>query len=336
MFKPGVVEIDERIARLIRGDDCDYDELAVALYRFQSARCDSYRVFCERHLEGRQVAGWRDVPAVPVGSFQTQDYRTFPVSRTVATFQTSGTTSGVRGCHHFDSLELYRMASMRSFGAAFLPDVERILVVSLIPYSDDSSLARMVQWVLDEFGLPGSATDVTGALLSDSRQPVLLLGTAVGLANLFESKPQLRLPPGSRVMETGGFKGRRKPLTRDEMFGFYQRAGIAPEYALGEYGMTELSSQWYEGVVGQVSPLLSERAYEPAPWARTRVIDPLTMVDVADGEVGLLLHYDPVNRGSVAAILTADLGRRVGDGFQYRGRVPGAGLRGCSLRETEG
>ena len=101
--------------------------------------------------------------------------------------------------------------------------------------------------------------------------------------------------------------------------------------------MTELSSQWYDGRDCEAPRQLESRVYVPPPWARTRVVDPVHLNDTADGEPGLLVHYDPVNWGSVQAIRTSDVGIRARDehgreGFRYLGRVPGARLRGCSTR----
>ncbi|HIA04546.1 MAG TPA: hypothetical protein EYN66_22060, partial [Myxococcales bacterium] len=180
--------------------------------------------------------------------------------------------------------------------------------------------------------------DKTGTTLENVKDAVLLLGTAIGLANLFEGAPNLKLPPGTRIMETGGFKGRRRELSRAELFEFYTRAGVDLGCVIGEYGMTELSSQWYDGIAGEADLSPERRLYRPPPWARTRVVDPNTLNVVQYGESGLLLHVDPVNRASVQAVLTSDLGERCQsphgepDAFRYLGRATGAEVRGCSLR----
>jgi hypothetical protein len=271
------------------------------------------------------------------------DIRCFDEADTVAVFCTSGTTNGNRGRHLFDDLNLYRLASMQSFRQVFLTGLTRMLVVSLIPTVEkrpDSSLSQMVSWIIEDFGTGSSVVDPTGKSLESVDEPVLILGTAIDLARAFESLPSLELPHGTRIMETGGFKGQERTLTRNELFALYERAGVSAAFVVGEYGMTELSSQWYDGIAGHASSSPESRIYWPAPWARTRVVDPNTMALVEFGQTGLLLHVDPANCASVQAVLTSDLGERCKspnggpDGFRYVGRATGAMLRGCSLRSV--
>jgi hypothetical protein len=130
-------------------------------------------------------------------------------------------------------------------------------------------------------------------------------------------------------METGGFKGRSRELTRDELHGaITMRLGVPRARIVNQYGMCELGSQFYEaslrtGVATDVKVV--------PPWVRTRVVDPATLRDVAKGGTGVLVHYDLANTGSVLAIMTSDLGVIVDGGFRVLGRLSGAEARGCSL-----
>ena len=137
-----------------------------------------------------------------------------------------------------------------------------------------------------------------------------------------------RLPPGSRVFETGGFKGRSLEITPEAV---RRRAGdllgLGPDALVREYGMTELTSQAY-------SPPGGERLRTP-PWMPFRVLDPETLDEVEDGEPGLLAFFDLANVGSVCHVLTEDLGVRNGDAFRLVGRASGTELRGCSLTAEE-
>jgi hypothetical protein len=179
-------------------------------------------------------------------------------------------------------------------------------------------------------------------------QPVLLLGTAFSFVHLLESlqgrgsgAPRFRLPHGSRLLETGGFKGRSREVPRHVLYAsLSQLLGLGAEWMVNEYGMTELLSQYYEPGMGHASELsleasLEDRRLVPPPWMRFRVLDPVSLVPVADGERGLLAHYDLANAGSVMAILTEDIGYRVGDGLKLLGRAPGAEPRGCSVAMDE-
>lgn len=138
----------------------------------------------------------------------------------------------------------------------------------------------------------------------------------------------VRLPAGSRVFETGGFKGRRMATTPEDV---RRRArnllGLDRQAIVREYGMTELTSQAYSRPGG-------ERLRTP-PWMPFRVLDPDTLEEVEDGETGLLAFFDLANLGSVCHVLTEDLGVREGGAFRLLGRASGAELRGCSLTAEE-
>jgi hypothetical protein len=97
--------------------------------------------------------------------------------------------------------------------------------------------------------------------------------------------------------------------------------------------MAELSSQFYDGVVGSpyFEPQNQQRIHKPPHWTRTKVLDPESLEEVGDKGVGLLCHYDLANRGSAIAVLTEDLGVKVEGGFLLLGRATGSELRGCSV-----
>ena len=322
----------DRVGALLAGRTT-LDDVAPGVHRLHFERGAAYRALSLARGVGPDVASWRELPPIPVAAFRTRDLRWFPAEDTVATFRTSGTTGAQQGEHHLFDLSLYRDAALRAFAPALLAGAVRPAVISLIPPAEDSSLARMASWVIEAFGGPGSAVDPSGAALERAHSPLVVLGTAFGLAAILEGRPALRLPPGSHIMETGGFKGRRREISRTALHALYARAGVPSTHVVGEYGMTELGSQWYDGVAGQATTPPEERIYRPPPWARTRVLDPATLTDVGEGDVGLLCHIDPVNVGSAQAVLTGDLGERRQDGFVFRGRATGAALRGCSLRD---
>jgi acyl-CoA synthetase (AMP-forming)/AMP-acid ligase II len=186
--------------------------------------------------------------------------------------------------------------------------------------------------VIDTIGLSAALVEATARGTS-----VLLAGTAFAfvhwLDRLKEQSGGFNLPPGSLIMETGGFKGRSRVLERPEFYAALSEAhGVPCEAIVNEYGMTELLSQFYDGPVVATSGIaLEARRHVPPPWVRTRVLDPNTLSPLPTGEPGLLCHYDLANAGSVMAVLTEDLGIAVDDGFRVLGRVQGAARRGCSL-----
>lgn len=144
------------------------------------------------------------------------------------------------------------------------------------------------------------------------------------------------------VMETGGFKGRSREVSKHELYAlFEQRLGVAPTHCISEYSMTELSAQAYSNTLhawstrGEVRTLETCR-FETPPWARVEAVDPQTMQTLEPNQRGLLRWYDLSNVWSVATIQTSDMG--VVDehgGFEVLGRAQGAQLRGCSMSIEE-
>ena len=167
--------------------------------------------------------------------------------------------------------------------------------------------------------------------VSSRHEAVTLFGTALAYLNLFEKVPDLRfeLPPGSMVMETGGFKGSGRDIAKRDLYdGLTLRFGVAVESIWNEYGMTELSSQFYSRGIG--------RSHQAPPWVRFQVIDPETNQEASPGKIGLLRIVDLANLWSVLAVLTQDLAIAQSDGgFLLLGRDPGALPRGCSRAVDE-
>jgi hypothetical protein len=168
-------------------------------------------------------------------------------------------------------------------------------------------------------------------------EPVMLLGTAFSfvhlLDNLIEHGLQLTLSPGSRALETGGYKGRSRSVPKAELHSLItERLGILRGFIVSEYGMAELSSQAYDCQLPPlVTPDRTSRRFHFPPWARVQVISPETGREVAEGETGFIRIFDLANVYSVVGVQTEDLGIQCGDGFELVGRARYAESRGCSL-----
>jgi hypothetical protein len=165
-------------------------------------------------------------------------------------------------------------------------------------------------------------------------EPVLLLATSFALVALLDAKSgaHFPLPEGSSVMNTGGYKGRSRELdpallrsSVAEMFGVPESAIVA------EYGMTELSSQLYEGTLPGAELTGPPGTLLEPPWLRVTPVDAVSLEPVADGQIGLARFVDLANIDSALAILTRDLVRRNSHGIELLGRASGAPPRGCSL-----
>jgi hypothetical protein len=215
-----------------------------------------------------------------------------------------------------------------------------------------SSLSHMMGVVLQEFGTDDSGYYVEGGqllvekLVRDlceaqwAHQPVFLLGTAFAFVHVFDhlaqQKLKLEMPDGSRAMETGGFKGRSREMSKAELYGLFERfLGIPAARVVNEYGMTELGTQFYDESL-QIGRQTDQKT--PPPWARVLIIDPTTGREATDNERGLIRVVDLANLWSMVCVQTEDLGISRASGtrsdlreFEVLGRVAGAEVRGCSL-----
>jgi hypothetical protein len=346
----------DAITGWVEPDDAQFEELALRVFRFQFAHVPPYRAYCERRARTpADVERWEDIPAVPTAAFREVAFMAGEAADAEAVFRTSGTTRGAerRGAHHILDLSIYHAALLRSFADCVLPDGARPLMISLIPAASElpeSSLSHMVTQVTEQFGARDSATfadaragidyDAVGAALrcaERAARPVCLLGTSFAfvhwLDHLAERRTRFRLPAGSRLMDTGGFKGRSRTIREPELRALYRdRFGIDDLHVVNEYGMTEMCSQFYDaGLRDHVLAVSAPRRKLVPPWVRTRVVQPETLEPVPAGAPGILRHHDLANVFSVAAIQTEDMGSALADGFTLFGRAPGASPRGCSI-----
>jgi hypothetical protein len=317
----------------------------------------TYRAFCEgRGRTPGTVTTWEDVPAVPTAAFKHLDLIAPDAEKPQAVFLTSGTSGGStrRGRHLVRSLDLYRSSLLPTFQAHVLSDVDRIAFASLVPSPTelpDSSLSFMVaaaaeafasevRWLVDSAGkldLDGLRTLASHS--SNTGKPVLLLGTAFAFVHMLERidedlTPLAPFATGSRIMETGGFKGRVREIPRPELYAQIAAAtGVPAARVVNEYGMTELLSQLYEAVLSEGPGAVG--THLPPPWLRVRALDPATLQSLPSGEDGILAFFDLANLGSVCHVLTEDVGSVIDGRVRLSGRMEGADLRGCSRAMDE-
>jgi hypothetical protein len=352
--------------------DARFDALARELFGLQFERCIPYQRFCKtRGTTPGSVGHWSEIPAVPTGAFKEVALRCFPPERERKVFRTSGTAAGLRGELHLDTLELYEASLLPTLHRFLFPDLRaptagasgpRMTIRVLAPSPEeapDSSLSHMFGCALEAFGDEESGCDIADGRLDlaglaehlaaarAAGRPVALCGTAFAFVHLLEEleasaldPAAIALAPGSRIMETGGFKGRAREMPRQAFYAALEATlGVPRSHIVNQYGMTELGSQFYDSslrdaLAGQsIGP---QRKLGP-PWVRVRIVDPETGREAEPGAPGMIVIHDLANTGSVAAIETADLGRRIPapgdgeDGFEVAGREPGAEERGCSI-----
>jgi hypothetical protein len=338
--------------------EAEFNALALEVFAYQFERGAIYRGFCTARgaLPGT-VQHWTAIPAVPVDAFRAAPLVAGDSSHVTKVFRTSGTTGGLaaRGEHHLLDTGLYKAALRQGFRRALLPRGDRLRILALVPPPEevpDSSLSFMLGDVIETLGSGASdffaganglrVGDLLSALESAiaADEAVLIAGTSFSYVHLLDELASrglvLRLPEGSRAMDTGGFKGRSRTVARDELYtGIQHRLGIPLPMIVNEYGMTEMSSQFYDGVAGHAPGLGEPRFHRGPGWVRSVAVDPESLAPLPAGEAGILRHLDLANLYSVAALQTSDWGTITDLGIELAGRAPGATPRGCSLALEE-
>ena len=328
-------ELAQDIVAFIKDDtgrEAEFERLALALFARQYAHCAPYQRLClGQHASPETVTRWQDIPAVPAQAFKVFELSCVPADQTAAVFYSSGTTGPQTSKHFFDTdgLALYEISLRAGFGAALPARPRRLWALMPEPSaSPNSSLSHMLGALEAERFFWDCDAALSAALL-DIEEPITLFGTAFAFVQLFDGTQQnWRLPAGSVILETGGFKGRTREVPRDELYTLFgSRLGVPSENCYSEYGMSEMASQFY----GQGLDPIKRGPH----WVRTRTIDPETGGDTPPGTPGLLRHYDLANFNSVLALQTQDLGTLTPSGFALHGRAPDAEVRGCSLTVEE-
>ena len=329
-------------------DDATRDQLLNELSAWQAERVEPYARYLA--AETRRPRAFAR-PALPTDVFRFLRVASHAPASDVRVFRSSGTTAEARSEHVFNDLALYDRAALSAARYALFPDRPRMRLCILAPSEvelPDSSLsymlARFVTWFGDAHATYAWRNGrLHGNVLADSLreavaadEPIALLGTSFAFvhAEAALERQRFTLPAGSRIMQTGGFKGRSRTIEPTAMLELLQaRYGVPPAFIVQEYGMTELSSQLYETPLRAAClglPACARQLWVPG-WLRAQAIDPQTLEPVAAESTGLLRIDDLANVGSVCAIQTSDLARRAGAGIEVLGRAADAVARGCSI-----
>lgn len=309
-----------------------FEELALKIFRFQAEECPVYsRYVSLMGIDPLAVSTVETIPFMPVSFFR--DHTVISGGGTAeAVFVSSGTTGLVQSRHHVISLNLYEESFTRTF-RLFYGEPSDYAVMGLLPSyleREGSSLIYMVKRLIELSGNVHS-----GFFLNDHRQllnsvdqargaglRVMLIGVTYALLDLAEAySPDLE---DVIVMETGGMKGRRKEIIREELHAILKK-GFNVSSIHSEYGMTELLSQAYSK---------GEGLFSTPPWMKVLIRDshdPLSHTSEAGAGGGISI-IDLANVRSCSFIATSDLGRMHGGGtFEVLGRFDNADIRGCNL-----
>lgn len=330
--------------------DAAFDALALRLFAEQHANNAAYRRFCQlRGTTPRTARSWKDIPAVPITAFKEVTLSCVPADSAERVFMTSGTTrADVKGRHYHPTIRVWDASFLPNFARRFMQGLPRIRMGILFPGEEElpnSSLAHYLAMARRHFGTPDSAyyldlqgMDVDGlrALLRQAQQsgePCAILGASYSFVHLLDALggETFRLPPGSRLLDTGGYKSQSRELPLEDFYAALSATfGVPRALCINMYGMTELSTQLYDDG-NAVVPSVKSGPH----WIRSRLVDPLTGREVPRGERGILVHCDLANFNSCTSILTEDVGIAVDGGFLLLGRAEGAQAKGCSLAVQE-
>lgn len=334
------------------GTEGEFNALALRLFAHQFQHNLAFQKFCQqRGRTPRTVKSWRDIPAVPINGFKDLTLSCVPPETCARVFMTSGTTRGdVKGRHYHPHLQVYDRSMTLNFRQRFMAGQERMRMGILFPNEQlmpNSSLAHYLALALHQFGTPDSryylgadglqVDELCAALqrVQAGSEPFALLGASYSFVHLMDALQArgltFQLPAGSRLLDTGGFKGQSREMDMEEFYdALSQTFGVPRSACINMYGMTELSTQFYDAG-NAVLPAVKSGPH----WIHSRVLDPLTGQEMPAGERGILAHTDLGNFNSVTTILTEDVGVQVDGGFLLLGRAQGAQAKGCSLAVDE-
>lgn len=325
-----IEDIQERIFQIRTLEE--FNVLSLEIFYHQYRLNPLYRQFVDQLIPDlSSIDHYTRIPFLPIEFFKTHTVITGPaVPERV--FYSSGTTGSVPGKHYIIDQALYERSFQTNF-ELFYGRPEQYVILALLPAyleREGSSLVYMVSRLIEKSGNPGSGFYLNHGqeLLSRINRlrsadvKILLLGVSYALLDLTESN-RVKLPKGTIVMETGGMKGRRKEMIRQEL---HQAlcSGLGVKQIHSEYGMTELLSQAYSKAQGK---------FQTPPWMKILIRDindPLSYNPV--NKSGGINVIDLANLHSCSFIATRDLGRYNEDEtFEILGRYDNSDIRGCNL-----
>lgn len=307
-----------------------FELLALEIFRFQYAHNDIYRQYVKTlGIVGERVQSLQQVPFLPIQFFKSHKVTTGSFEPE-AVFESSGTTQSIPSRHYVKKLSLYRQSFLNAWHRFYGPP-EAACIIGLLPSyleRNNSSLVVMADELIRQSQCPESGfylhdhakLAATLQQLEQRQQPTILLGVTFALLDFAAAFPMpLRY---TTIMETGGMKGRRKELTRQEVHNLLKDA-FKVESIHSEYGMTELLSQAYSSRDG---------IFLTPPWMKVMVRQDDDPFDVRTHGRGVLNVIDLANIWSCAFIATEDIGEVQPDGsFTVQGRTDTSDIRGCSL-----
>ncbi|WP_026837298.1 acyltransferase [Gillisia sp. JM1] len=309
----------------------DFNEAALEIFRFQYANNSVYRKFSDLlKKDPKQINKIENIPFLPIDLFKSHTILSSE-ENIQKIFTSSGTNGSKTSKHHVTDLAIYEHSFNLGF-KQFYGKIEDYVILALLPSyleRDGSSLIYMAQQLIEKSKHPDSGfylnnlSELKETLISlDSKgQKVLLIGVSFALLDLVEDF-QFKLK-NTIVMETGGMKGRRKEMIREELHSILKKGfGVAAIHS--EYGMTELLSQAYSSGNG---------VFDCPPWMKILIRDPEDAQSyLQNNSTGGINVIDLANINSCSFIATQDLGKKSEkNSIEIMGRFDNSDIRGCNL-----
>ncbi len=307
-----------------------FEVLCLEIFSFQYENNLVYRTYVDALIHDiTTIDAVNKIPFLPVSFFKSQNVVTTNFEPEKV-FESSGTTSSVNSRHFVKDLSIYEESFLKSF-ELFYGSIKDYCILGLLPSyleRDNSSLVYMVNELIKQSDnlQSGFYLDEYQKLafviieLEKKQQKTLLIGVTFALLDFAEQFPMTL--QYTTILETGGMKGRRKEMIREELHAVLQNASKAPSIH-SEYGMTELLSQAYSKGDG---------IFSTPPWMKILVRDEEDPLLVKKTGSGIINVIDLANIYSCSFIATDDAGKIYDDNsFEVLGRVDGSDLRGCSL-----
>lgn len=308
----------------------DFRKTALEVFHFQYKNVEVYRQFCDLlKTNPSEIKSIEDIPFLPIEIFKT--HKVIAKNQLTETvFVSSGTTGQITSRHYVADTNLYEKSFMKAFSRIY-GSVSDYAILALLPsYLErkGSSLIYMVNHLIEETKNVHSGFYLNEMdqlidkihFLESENQKTILIGVSYALLDLIE-KEQFNLE-NTIVMETGGMKGRRREMIKEELHA-HLKTGFGVEQIHSEYGMTELLSQAYS---------TSEGIFQTPPWMRILTRDTEDAISYVSEKTGGINVIDLANLYSCAFIATQDLGRSYANhDFEILGRFDVSDIRGCNL-----
>ncbi|WP_370477737.1 LuxE/PaaK family acyltransferase [Tamlana flava] len=312
-------------------NDNEFEDLALQIFKFQFENNKVYRSFCDLlYKHPSDVKTVNDIPFLPIQFFKTKAVLSTS-SPVKTTFTSSGTAGDTTSKHHVTDLGIYQKSFTKGF-EHFYGNIDDYVILGLLPSyleRQGSSLIYMVDAMIKaskhkESGFYlNNISELQKQLktLDAEGKKILLIGVSFALLDLIETY-QFSLK-NTIIMETGGMKGRRKELIREELHNRLKK-GFGIETIHSEYGMTELLSQAYSQGDG---------VFKCPPWMKVLTRDTEDALNIqSPNRTGGINVIDLANINSCSFIATQDLGTINPDGsFEVIGRFDNSDIRGCNL-----